>query len=156
MTTTLYLVNEDDRFPQLAKYNAVTAINDEDFVPSLALAGDLLELKSTFVSLSGYDEQVYFARQGLKLCRTDCSIYFCTQANAYTDVMVVLDARNSRFRRSCTWDGHSDWRSSPKALRPRCNLSGCATRIPATVFARMPPMEPLKLFLPKGCRAMAD
>ena len=99
MSANVFLADENDRLARLAEYDAAGSFDDGDFAPILALARELFEVASAFVSLVGHDEQVFVAKQGLTLCRTDRSVSFCTHAIAHADVMVVLDAReDNRFR----------------------------------------------------------
>ena len=86
------LVHEELRLEAVAEYEPHSAFDEAPYTPILDLARELFNAPTAFVSLLDRHEQIFAARRGLALCRTDRDISFCAHAVAQDDMLVVLDA----------------------------------------------------------------
>ena len=86
------LVHEELRLAAVAEYGPHRAFDEGPYAPILDMACDLFNVPTAFVSLLDRHEQIFAARRGLTLCKTNRDISFCAHAVAQNDILVVLDA----------------------------------------------------------------
>ena len=90
---------EDARLRTLAEHDIVTAAPDPALAHIVEFAAELLGAPTAFISFVDRDCQVFHAKHGLTLDKTNREVAFCSHTILQDDVFVVLDTtRDPRFR----------------------------------------------------------
>lgn len=92
MLSAPHLAHEELRLQAVAEYEPQNGFEEAPYKPILDMVRELFNVPTAFVSLLERHEQIFVARCGLTLNRTDRDISFCAHAVAQDDMLVVLDA----------------------------------------------------------------